>query len=82
MSAAILSIGTELTRGELINSNAAWLSEQLTSLGLGGAARRPEPADEGGRLRERCADHGDDGERDQHLEKRIAALPPHRARLR
>ncbi len=34
MSAAILSIGTELTRGELINSNAAWLSEQLTSLGL------------------------------------------------
>lgn len=34
MTAAVLSIGTELTRGELINSNAAWLSEQLTSLGL------------------------------------------------
>jgi nicotinamide-nucleotide amidase len=34
MTAAILSIGTELTRGELINSNAAWLSEQLTTLGF------------------------------------------------
>ena len=34
MTAAVLSIGTELTRGELINSNAAWLSEQLTTLGF------------------------------------------------
>ena len=34
MIAAVLSIGTELTRGELINSNAAWLSEQLTQLGF------------------------------------------------
>ncbi len=34
MSAAILSIGTELTRGELVNTNASWLSEELTSLGL------------------------------------------------
>jgi nicotinamide-nucleotide amidase len=34
MIAAVLSIGTELTRGELINSNAAWLSEQLTTLGF------------------------------------------------
>lgn len=34
MIAAVLSIGTELTRGELINSNAAWLSEQLTALGF------------------------------------------------
>lgn len=34
MTAAVLSIGTELTRGELINSNAAWLSEQLTALGF------------------------------------------------
>lgn len=33
MSAAILSIGTELTRGELTNTNAGWLSEQLTSMG-------------------------------------------------
>ncbi len=34
MTAAVLSIGTELTRGELVNSNAAWLSEQLTALGF------------------------------------------------
>ncbi len=34
MTAAVLSIGTELTRGELVNSNAAWLGEQLTSLGF------------------------------------------------
>lgn len=33
MSAAVLSIGTELTRGELTNTNAGWLSEQLTGLG-------------------------------------------------
>jgi nicotinamide-nucleotide amidase len=34
MTAAVLSIGTELTRGELVNSNAAWLGEQLTMLGF------------------------------------------------
>jgi nicotinamide-nucleotide amidase len=34
MIAAVLSIGTELTRGELVNSNAAWLAEQLTTLGF------------------------------------------------
>ncbi|MFT3927883.1 MAG: competence/damage-inducible protein A [Myxococcales bacterium] len=34
MTAAVLSIGTELTRGELVNSNAAWLAEQLTGLGF------------------------------------------------
>jgi nicotinamide-nucleotide amidase len=34
MTAAVLSIGTELTRGELVNSNAAWLSDQLTALGF------------------------------------------------
>ena len=33
MTAAVLSIGTELTRGELLNTNAAWLSDQLTTLG-------------------------------------------------
>ncbi len=33
MDAAILSIGTELTRGELVNTNAHWLAEQLTLLG-------------------------------------------------
>src|SRR5690348_4563735 len=34
MQAALVSIGTELTRGELVNGNAAWLSERLTALGL------------------------------------------------
>lgn len=34
MTAAILSIGTELTRGELVNGNARWLAEQLTELGF------------------------------------------------
>jgi nicotinamide-nucleotide amidase len=34
MQAAVLSIGTELTRGELVNGNAAWLSDRLTALGI------------------------------------------------
>ena len=34
MNAAIISIGTELTRGELVNSNAQWLAEQLIGLGF------------------------------------------------
>ncbi len=34
MSAAVLCIGTELTRGELLNSNATWLAEALTTIGL------------------------------------------------
>ncbi|MFM2417455.1 MAG: hypothetical protein RL385_2178, partial [Pseudomonadota bacterium] len=34
VTAAVLSIGTELTRGELVNSNSAWLAEQLTALGF------------------------------------------------
>lgn len=34
MSAAILSIGTELTRGEIVNTNAAWLSAELTTAGF------------------------------------------------
>lgn len=33
-SASIIAVGTELTSGELINSNAAWLSEKLEDLGL------------------------------------------------
>jgi len=32
MSAAILSLGTELTRGEVENSNATWLADRLTDL--------------------------------------------------
>jgi len=33
MTAVVLTIGTELTRGELHDTNATWLSEQLTNLG-------------------------------------------------
>jgi nicotinamide-nucleotide amidase len=34
MTCAVLSIGTELTRGELVNTNAAWLAAELTSIGF------------------------------------------------
>ncbi|MBK8172217.1 MAG: competence/damage-inducible protein A [Sandaracinaceae bacterium] len=34
MTAAVFSIGTELTRGELVNTNACWLAEQLTAVGF------------------------------------------------
>lgn len=33
MSIALLTIGTELTRGDLHNTNSGWLAERLTSLG-------------------------------------------------
>jgi nicotinamide-nucleotide amidase len=34
MTCAVLSIGTELTRGELVDTNAAWLSAELTAIGF------------------------------------------------
>lgn len=34
MTAAVLCIGTELTRGELLNTNAGWLAEATTRIGL------------------------------------------------
>jgi nicotinamide-nucleotide amidase len=34
MTAAVLSTGTELTRGELVNTNATWLADALTSSGF------------------------------------------------
>jgi nicotinamide-nucleotide amidase len=34
MTVAVLSIGTELTRGEITNTNATWLGEELTRIGL------------------------------------------------
>lgn len=34
MRAGILSIGTELTRGEIQNSNCTWLCQRLTEIGL------------------------------------------------
>lgn len=33
-TAAVLATGTELTRGELVNTNATWLAEALTSFGF------------------------------------------------
>ncbi|UQA61467.1 CinA family nicotinamide mononucleotide deamidase-related protein [Polyangium aurulentum] len=34
MTAALLSIGTEITRGEIVNTNAAWLAAELTAAGF------------------------------------------------
>jgi nicotinamide-nucleotide amidase len=34
MTAAIFSIGTEITRGEITNTNASWLSAELTAMGF------------------------------------------------
>lgn len=34
MRAAVLCIGTELTRGEVVNTNASWVSEQLSERGI------------------------------------------------
>ncbi len=34
MTCVVLSIGTELTRGELVNANAAWLAAELTTIGF------------------------------------------------
>jgi nicotinamide-nucleotide amidase len=34
MTCAILSIGTEITRGELVNTNAAWLAASLVDMGF------------------------------------------------
>ncbi|MCS6799178.1 MAG: CinA family nicotinamide mononucleotide deamidase-related protein, partial [Myxococcota bacterium] len=34
MKAAILTVGTELVRGEIVDENAAWLASRLTSLGI------------------------------------------------
>ena len=33
-SVAILCVGTELTRGELVNTNGSWLAQQLSDLGF------------------------------------------------
>src|SRR5262249_37847643 len=34
MTCAILCIGTELTRGELVNTNATWLASEMTDAGF------------------------------------------------
>src|SRR5215468_8146006 len=47
MTVALLSIGTELTRGEIVNTNAAWLSAELTAAGftVTGMETAPDSAD-------------------------------------
>lgn len=34
MTAAVLTVGTELLRGRIVNSNSAWISQRLTEIGL------------------------------------------------
>src|SRR5271155_1131047 len=43
MTVALISIGTELTRGEIVNTNASWLAAELTDAGFttGAAGRIP-----------------------------------------
>jgi nicotinamide-nucleotide amidase len=45
MSAAILAIGTEITRGEIVNTNASWLADTLVGLGLEVTAMETIPDD-------------------------------------
>jgi nicotinamide-nucleotide amidase len=45
MTAALLSIGTELTRGEIVDTNASWLAASLTEAGFEIAAGRTVPDD-------------------------------------
>ena len=45
MTVALLSIGTELTRGEIVNTNAAWLAAELTAAGFDVAAIEAVPDD-------------------------------------
>src|SRR5690606_30735889 len=33
-SAAVLTVGTEITSGEILNSNSKWIAEQLETLGF------------------------------------------------
>lgn len=45
MTVALLSIGTELTRGEISNTNASWLAAELTNAGFNVAAVESAPDD-------------------------------------
>lgn len=45
MSVALLSIGTELTRGEIVNTNASWLAAELTAAGFNVQAAETAPDD-------------------------------------
>jgi nicotinamide-nucleotide amidase len=43
MTVALLSIGTELTRGEIVNTNAPWLASELSASGFNVAAAEALP---------------------------------------
>ncbi len=43
MTVALLSIGTELTRGEILNTNASWLAAELTAAGFSVACMETAP---------------------------------------
>ena len=45
MTVALLSIGTELTRGEIANTNASWLAAELTGSGFNVVAVTVVPDD-------------------------------------
>ncbi len=47
MTAAVLCIGTELTRGELVNTNGPWIAARLTELGFEVVRTETVPDDEG-----------------------------------
>ena len=61
MTVAILSIGTELTRGEIVDTNSAWLAAALTEAGFDVGA---------------CDTVGDDGEQIVRALKRLGGLGP------
>ncbi|MEZ0393148.1 MAG: competence/damage-inducible protein A [Pseudobdellovibrionaceae bacterium] len=46
MKISILSIGTELTTGQILNRNAQWISQKLKDLGLGSTSHLVVPDDE------------------------------------
>ncbi len=43
MTVALLSIGTELTRGEIVNTNGPWLAAELTAAGFGVSCMETAP---------------------------------------
>ncbi|MEP7126282.1 MAG: competence/damage-inducible protein A, partial [Byssovorax sp.] len=45
MTVALLSIGTELTRGEIVNTNASWLAAELSASGFNVVAVEALPDD-------------------------------------
>lgn len=61
MKAAVLGIGTELVDGQIVNKNAAWISERLKQLGLTTALHLVVPDDKKLMLEamDFCASYGD-----------------------